>query len=68
MSLLDRVIAGVLPAVPKPVVQHFSRPYIAGPRIEDAIAAVRALNASGAMATLDILGEHIEKGDRKSVV
>lgn len=63
MSLLDRVIAGVLPAVPKPVVQHFSRPYIAGPRIEDAIAAVRALNASGAMATLDILGEHIEKGE-----
>lgn len=58
-TLFDRLIVGVLPAVPKPIVGYFSRPYIAGAKVEDAIRAVRALRDSGAMATLDILGEHI---------
>ena len=60
-SLLDRMVVGFLPAVPKPIVRHFSKPYIAGARIEDAIRVVRSLNADGAVATLDILGEHIYK-------
>jgi len=66
-SLLDRMVVGFLPAVPKPIVRHFSKPYIAGARIEDAIRVVRTLNADGAVATLDILGEHIyreEEADR----
>lgn len=58
-TLLDRVVVGLMPAVPKPIVRHFSRPYIAGAKIEDAVRQVRELNAGGAMATLDILGEHI---------
>jgi proline dehydrogenase len=60
-SLLDRVVVGVLPAVPKPVVRHFSKPYIAGAKIGDAIRVVRDLNAAGALATLDILGENISR-------
>lgn len=66
-SWLDRLVVGLLPAVPKPIVGHFSKPYIAGSRIEDAVRVVRSLNGAGAMATLDILGEHIsleEEADR----
>ncbi len=57
MSLLDRVIALLLPAVPKPVVRRFSERYIAGPKVEDAVRVVKSLVQEGAMATLDILGE-----------
>ncbi len=62
-SLLDRLVVGLVPAVPKPIVRHFSRPYIAGATIEEATLQVRELNAGGAMATLDILGEHISRPD-----
>ncbi len=58
-TLFDRLVVGLLPAVPKPIVGYFSRPYIAGPKVEDAIRVIRELRAGGAMATLDILGEHI---------
>jgi proline dehydrogenase len=63
MSLLDKAISLALPAVPKPIVGHFSKRYIAGPSVEDALRAVRELSAEGAMATLDILGEFISTID-----
>lgn len=59
MNLFDRLVSLSLPAVPKPIVGYFSKPYIAGPRIDDAIRVVRDLEREGAMATLDILGEFI---------
>lgn len=60
MSLFDRVVVGLLPHVPRPWVRHFSRPYIAGTSLDDAIALIRRLNEQGMRATLDILGEHIQ--------
>ena len=59
MSLLDRVVSVLFPAVPKPIVRFFSRHYIAGPTMEDAFRTVRTLADQGAMSTLDILGEFI---------
>jgi len=59
MSLLDRAVSVMLPAVPKTLVRHFSRRYIAGPTMADAFRTVRDLAAQGAMSTLDILGEFI---------
>ncbi len=59
MALLDRAIAKLLPAVPRPVVQLVSSRYIAGATLEDAVRAVRALNARGKLATIDVLGEEI---------
>ncbi|MCP3978353.1 MAG: proline dehydrogenase [bacterium] len=58
--MLDRLISATLPIVPKPVVRFFSRRYIAGPTIEDALSVVRSLRTQGALSTLDILGEFIE--------
>jgi len=60
MSLLDRAVSLGLPLVPKPLVRVFSRRYIAGTTLDDALRAVRELRGEGALATLDILGEFVE--------
>lgn len=62
-TLFDRLIVGLLPAVPKPIVGYFSRPYIAGSGVEDAARVVRDLRSTGAMITLDILGEHVTRAE-----
>jgi len=59
MGVLDRAISLSLPVVPKPLVRLFSKPYIAGSTIDEAISTVRDLADEGAMSTLDILGEFI---------
>ncbi len=61
MTLLDRTIVRLLPAVPKPVVQLFSSRYIAGPALEDALRVVRRLNSEGKTATVAVLGEEITR-------
>jgi proline dehydrogenase len=61
VALLDRAIVRFLPVVPKPVVRRISERYIAGTEIEDACRVVRELNDAGKMATIDVLGEEIEK-------
>ena len=63
MALLDRAIARVLPAVPKPVVRRLAAPYIAGPSLEDAVTVVRRLNGEDKLATIDVLGEEITSAD-----
>jgi proline dehydrogenase len=59
VALLDRAVVRLLPAVPRSVVRRVSSRYIAGPRLEDAVATVRGLNAAGQMATVDVLGEEV---------
>lgn len=59
MSLLDRAIVRVLPAVPRSLVQRLSSRYIAGPSLADAQRVVSTLNAQGKTATVDVLGEEI---------
>ena len=59
MNLLNKLVVATLPAVPKPVVRYFAGRYIAGETIHDAIRTVRQLNAEGACATLDVLGEDV---------
>ena len=67
MSWFNRAVSLVIPAVPKPIVYHFSKRYIAGSTTEDAFRAVRELANVGALATLDILGEStttVEEAER----
>src|SRR5436309_4910225 len=64
MSLFDILVAKTLPLVPRPIVGRFSRRYIAGPGLEDAMRVVRELNAQGAMGTIDVLGEEITSRDQ----
>lgn len=59
MMWMNRIIAGILPFMPKQFVWLFSKRYIAGKTIEDAIDASRQLNQEGMMVTIDLLGEFI---------
>jgi proline dehydrogenase len=59
VTLLDKTLVRLLPAVPRPVVQVFSSRYIAGSTLADAVATVRTLNRAGKLATIDVLGEEI---------
>ena len=68
MSLLDSALVRILPAVPKPVVQMFSSRYIAGATLAEAVDCVRDLNASGKMATVDVLGEEITREEETRAI
>ena len=59
MSLLDRVVVTLLPAVPRRVVEKLSARYIAGATLDDSRRVVAALNADGKLATVDVLGEEV---------
>ena len=68
MAILDRAIVRLLPAVPRPVVQKLSERYIAGPELKDARETVRALNAAGKIATIDVLGEEITTEEEAAAI
>jgi len=61
--MFNKLIAAILPYFPKKFVWLFSKPYIAGETVEDAIKASKDLNADGCMVTIDILGEFIKTLD-----
>jgi len=59
MGYLDSFISLTIPLVPRSLVGYFSRRYIAGESVEQALEEARNLKQQGAMATMDILGEFI---------
>ncbi|MFO7714969.1 proline dehydrogenase family protein [Desulfosarcina sp.] len=61
--MINRLIATALPLLPKRFVWLFSRAYIAGESVNDAMTACRSLNANGIKTTIDILGEFIQNLD-----
>jgi proline dehydrogenase len=60
LSFFNNIIVAVVQVMPKPVVGFFSKKYIAGETIEDAINYVKKLNTKGIYATMDVLGESIK--------
>lgn len=61
--MFNKLIAGTLPYMPKKLIWLFSKRYIAGTSIEQAIQEARSLNNDGIMVTFDILGEFIKTLD-----
>lgn len=61
--MLNKLISNILPYMPKSLVWQFSKEYIAGETIEDAIKASKKLNEEGILTTIDILGEFIKNLD-----
>lgn len=64
MSLFNRLLVTSLPLVPKPIVGRVASRYVAGETLEDALRIIRKLNAEGAMATLDVLGEEVHEREK----
>jgi len=58
--MFNKMIASMLPYFPKKLVWIFSKRYIAGETIADAIRVSKELNAQGIKVTIDILGEFIK--------
>jgi len=61
MRWFNNLVANILPFVPKPIVGIFSRQYIAGEKLENAVVAVKELMKNGMCATLDLLGEEVKE-------
>ena len=59
--MINKMIAAVLPHMPKCLVWIFSKKYIAGKRLEDAIRVSKQLNDDGCVVTVDLLGEFITR-------
>ncbi|WP_299580853.1 proline dehydrogenase family protein [uncultured Sunxiuqinia sp.] len=57
--MLNKMIANLLPYMPKTLIWQFSKRYIAGTRIEDGLEVSRKLNAQNIEVTIDLLGEFI---------
>lgn len=60
MNLFDSLVKYGMPFVPKPIVRKVSQRYVAGEDVADAVRTIRDLNAEGAMATVDVLGEEVD--------
>ncbi|NEW82220.1 MAG: proline dehydrogenase [Mariniphaga sp.] len=58
--MIDKLIAKMLPLFPEKLVWIFSKRYISGQYIEDALSESRKLNQNGIMVTVDLLGEYIQ--------
>ena len=58
--MFNKMIAAMLPYFPKKLIWIFSKRYIAGETVEDAIRVSKELNAQGIKVTIDILGEFIK--------
>ena len=57
--MFNKIITLMIPFMPKKLVWVFSKKYIAGETIDDAIEISRKLNESGIKITIDLLGEFI---------
>ncbi len=58
--MLNKLIANILPHMPKKLVWVFSKRYIAGEAIEEGLLASKLLNEKKIEVTIDLLGEFIE--------
>ena len=62
--MINKLIAGILPHMPQKLVWIFSKKYIAGKTIEDAVRVSKELNRQGIKVTIDLLGEFISNLDQ----
>lgn len=68
--MINKLIARMLPYMPKNFVWLFSKRYIAGKTLDDAIRVSKELNEQGIMVTIDVLGEFIktlEEAERNKI-
>lgn len=57
--MINQIIASLLPHMPQKLVWLFSKGYIAGENLPEAIANAKKLNDQGLLTTIDVLGEFI---------
>jgi len=63
VSFIQNIIVAIVQMMPKSVVKFFSKKYIAGETLDSAIKQVKEFNSKGIYATLDVLGESVNKAE-----
>jgi proline dehydrogenase len=64
LQFINKIIIAIVKLMPRSIVWIFSKKYIAGEKLEDAINLVRTFNEREIYATIDVLGEAIKnKGE-----
>ena len=61
--MFNKIIAAILPYFPKKFIWIFSKSYISGETLEDAMSVSKELNSKKIKVTLDVLGEFIKTLD-----
>lgn len=61
--MFNKLISAILPWFPKKFIWIFSKAYISGETIDDAMRASKELNSNNIKVTLDVLGEFIKTLD-----
>jgi len=61
MSVINKVVLGTLPLVPRPIMRKLAARYIAGETLDEAIARLSSLRERGFPGIIDVLGEGIAK-------
>ena len=62
--MFNKMLANMLPYMPKKIIWLFSKRYIAGERMEDGVEVSRKLNQENIEVTIDLLGEFISSLDQ----
>lgn len=62
--MINKVIASLLPLFPKRIIWLFSKRYIAGENLSEALKVSASLNIEGMLTTLDVLGEFETKAEK----
>ena len=69
MSALDQLAIATLPLIPTPVMRRLAGRYIAGERLDEAIARLEALRDAGHPGVIDLLGEDVrDEAEARGVV
>ncbi len=62
--MFHQMIANLLPHLPQPFVWKFSKQYVAGQNVDEAINNAKKLNSTQVETTIDVLGEFITSLDQ----
>jgi proline dehydrogenase len=62
--MINRLIVGLLQYMPKNLVWIFSKRYIAGEKLSDAVKVTKKFNAMRTKATMDLLGEFLTRAEK----
>ena len=65
MGILNSIVVGTAPFMPKFIVGKIASVYVAGDKLDDGLELAEKLNSKGFSATLDLLGEEVK--NRKQI-
>jgi proline dehydrogenase len=68
MGILNSLVVGSAPLLPKFMIGKIASVYVAGDKLEDGLELAKKLNSKGFSATLDILGEEVTNRKQTNLV